>query len=68
MTKIEAKERFNALPRETRTTVIGNELVQEIRFIEREKNAAISAHAANLRRMNDRIKILEKALSELRDD
>lgn len=68
MTREEARERFNALPRDIRTTVIGSELVSEIRHLERERKAAISAHASNLRRINDRIKSLEKHLSKLQDD
>ncbi len=68
MTREEARERFNALPREIRTTVIGSDLVSEIRHLERERKAAISAHASNLRRINDRIKSLEKHLGELKDD
>ena len=68
MTREEAIERFNALPREIRTTVIGSDLVSEIRHLERERKAAISAHASNLRRINDRIKSLEKHLGELKDD
>ena len=68
MTIEEANERFNALPREIRTTVIGSELVSEIRHLERERKAAISAHGQNLRRINDRIKSLEKHLAELKDD
>lgn len=67
MTKEEARERFNALPREIRTTAIGSELISEIRHLERERTAAISAHASNLRRINDCIKALEKSLGELKD-
>ena len=68
MTREEASKRFNALPREIRTTVIGSELVSEIKHLERERKAAISAHGQNLRRINDRIKTLEKHLGELKDD
>jgi len=68
MTRDEAKERFNTLPRETRTTIIGHEITLEIRLLERERKAAISAHAANLRRIDDRIKILSKSLENLKDD
>ena len=68
MTREEAKDRFNALPIDIRTTIIGSELVSEIRHLERERKAAISAHASNLRRINDRIKSLEKHLSELKDN
>jgi len=68
MTKEDVRDRFNALPRDIRTTIIGSELVSEIRLLQREKAAAISAHASNLQRINDRIKLLEKHLSELKDD
>jgi len=68
MTRDEAKERFNALPRETRTTIIGHEITLEIGILERERNSAIASHAANLRRINDRIKTLNKSLENLKDD
>lgn len=68
MTRDDVKQRFNALPVDIRTTLIGNELVEEIRHLERERKAAISAHSANLRRINDRIKALEKSLESLKDD
>ena len=68
MTKDEARERFNGLPREIRTTIIGSELVMQIRLLERERKAAMAAHGANLRRINDRIKLVERALADLKDD
>lgn len=68
MTREEATERFNALPRGIRITIIANDLAVEIQWLLREKNAAIEAHAANLKRLNDRIKRLEKSLSELKED
>lgn len=67
MTRKQVSERFNALPREHRVTIIGNELEQEIRWLEREKRDAIKAHAKNLERFNERIKTLTKALGELED-
>ena len=68
MTIEEVKARFNNLPRGMRTTIIGNELVSEIRCLQRERKAAISAHALNLNRINTRIKLIEKHLEELKDD
>ena len=67
MTRKEAIERFNALPTEHRVTIIGNEIEQEIRWIEREKSNYIKNHQANIRRINIRIKTLEKALKDLED-
>lgn len=67
MNREEVSTRFNALPREHRVTIIGNELEQEIRWIEREKRDAIKAHSKNLDRYNERIKILTKTLNELKD-
>ncbi len=67
MDRKEVSERFNALPKEHRVTIIGNELEQEIRWLEREKRDAIKAHAKNLERYNGRIKILTKSLNELKD-
>ena len=58
MEREEVSKRFNALPREHRVTIIGNELEQEIRWLEREKRDAIKAHAKNLERYNERIKTL----------
>lgn len=68
MTREEVKEKFNALPIDIRIIIIGSEMVQEIRLLEREKKAAIDAHAANLRRINDRIKSFEKHLSDLKPE
>lgn len=67
MTREDVSVRFNALPVEHRVTIIGNELEQEIRWIEREKRDAIKAHSKNLERFNERIKILTKSLNELND-
>ena len=64
----EVSERFNALPREHRTTIIGNELYQEIRWLEREKRYAIKAHEKNLELYNERIKMLTRSLDTLQDD
>lgn len=68
MTRDEASKRFNLLPIEHRVTIIGNELDQEIKWLAREKTAAIEAHKKNISRINDRITRLEKALSELKDN
>jgi hypothetical protein len=68
MNREEVSKRFNALPREHRVTIIGNELEQEIRWLEREKRDAIKAHAKNLERYNERIKTLTRSLNQLQDD
>lgn len=68
MTKEDITKRFNALPREMRTTLIAVNLSNEICFLEREREAAISAHASNLRRIDNRLKLLKKHLIELKDD
>jgi hypothetical protein len=68
MNRKEVSNRFNALPREHRTTIIGNELVLEIRLLEQEKRDAIKAHAKNLERYNERIKTLTCLLDKLQDD
>ena len=68
MEREKVSKRFNALPREHRITIIGNELEQEIRWLEREKRDAIKAHAKNLERYNERIKTLTKSLCDLNDD
>ena len=68
MTREEVSRRFNALTIEHRVTIIGNELEQEIRWLEREKRDAIKAHAKNLQRYNERIKILTRSLDKLQDD
>lgn len=65
MTREEVSKRFNALPFEHRTTIIGYELEQEIRWLEREKREAIKLHAKNLERYNDRIKTLKRSLDKL---
>lgn len=68
MEREEVSKRFNALPREHRVTIIGNDLAQEIRWLEREKRDVIKAHAKNLERYNERIKTLTKSLHDLNDD
>lgn len=68
MNREEVSKRFNALPREHRTTIIGNELEQEIQWLEREKRDAMKAHAKNLERYNERIKTLTRSLDTLQDD
>ena len=68
MNREEVLKRFNALPREHRTTIIGNDLEQEIRWLERERRDAIKAHAKNLKRYNERIKALIRSLDKLQDD
>ena len=65
MTRKEASERFNALPKEHRITIIANECEQEIRFLEAEKRQYIRQHKKNLKRINERIKTREKWLKEL---
>jgi hypothetical protein len=67
MKREEVLIRFNALPKEHRVTIIGNEIEQEIRWIEREKRDAIKAHAKKLEFYNCRIKILFKELEKLQD-
>lgn len=67
MTRADVSLRFNALLVEHRVTIIGNQLEMEIRWLERERRAAIAAHAKNLARINDRIKTLEKSLLNLKD-
>lgn len=68
MEREEVSKRFNSLSKEHRVTIIGNELEQEIRWIEREKRDAIKAHAKNLERYNERIKTITKSLNNLQDD
>ena len=68
MNRKEVSKRFNELPKEHRTTIIGNELEQEIRWLEQEKREAIKAHAKNLERYNEKIKMLTKSLRDLNDD
>lgn len=67
MTREDVSTRFNALLKEHRVTIIGNDLEQEIRWLEREKKAAIDAHKKNLERLNERIHRLLKFLAELSD-
>ena len=66
MDRKEAKERFNNLPKEHRITIIANECYEEIKWLEREKAAIIKAHAQNLKRINNRIKIASTHLAELK--
>lgn len=65
MTRQEASDRFNALPMEHRVTIIGNDLENEIRWLEREKRELIKAHRKNLTRLNERISSAEKRLKDL---
>jgi hypothetical protein len=67
MTRKEASDRFNKLPKEHRVTIIANECEQEIRWIEREKRELIRAHKRNLARINERIKIAEDHIRRLKD-
>lgn len=68
MEREEVTRRFNDLPKEHRVTIIGFELEQEIRWLEREKRDVIKAHANNLGRYNERIKRLTKSLNDLNDN
>ena len=65
MERKEAINKFNALPKEHRITIIAIECEQEIRWIEKEKREMIKAHAKNLARINERIKSAEKHLKDL---
>lgn len=65
MTREEASERFNALPKEHRVTVIADNIENEIRWLEREKRKYIEAHKLNIKKVNERIKSAEKWLKEL---
>lgn len=65
MTREEAEERFNNLPREHMVTIIANEIENEIRWIERERDSLKKSHQADMRRMNTRIKTLEDSLKRL---
>jgi hypothetical protein len=67
MERKEVSKRFNELPIEHRVTIIGNELDQEIRWLERQKREAIKAHKTNLKQMNDRISIITNDLRKLSD-
>jgi len=68
MTQIEAQDRFNNLPREHRTTIIGNELSTEIKWLLVEKNELTRVYESQVKRINDRVKRLNKHLEELKDD
>lgn len=68
MERSEVTQRFNALPKEHRVTIIGSELEQEIRWLEREKTNYINQHKDNLDRLNKRINALEKSLRDLNDN
>lgn len=68
MEREEVSKRFNTLPREHRTTIIGNEIEMHIRWLEEEKRFYIKQHQENLKRINDRIKHEEKHLRNLKDD
>jgi hypothetical protein len=68
MTRQETTDRFNNLPREMRTTLIGIELSNEIDFLKREKNILIDSHNLTIKKINERIKNLELALFKLKDD
>jgi len=65
MTREEASERFNALPKEHRVTVIADNIENEIRWLEREKRKYIEAHKLNIKKVNERIISAEKWLKEL---
>ena len=67
MDRQEASDRFNALPKEHRVTIIGNEINMRIRWLEEEKRSYIKQHQENLKRINDRIKGEEKWLKDLKD-
>jgi cob(I)alamin adenosyltransferase len=68
MTRIELQDRFNNLPREHRTTIIGNELSTEIKWLLVEKKELARVYEAQVKRINDRMKRLNKHLEELKDD
>ena len=67
MDRQEAIDRFNALPKEHRVTIIGNEINMRIRWLEEEKRFYIKQHQENLKRINDRIKGDKKWLKDLKD-
>lgn len=67
MNRKEVSDRFNALPIEHRTTIIGNELDQEVRWLERLKRDTIKEHRARLETINTRIKTLNQHLEKLKD-
>lgn len=68
MTRKDADDRFNNLSREHRTTIIGNELSSEIKWLIVEKNELVRVYESQTKRINDRIKRLNKHLEELKDD
>lgn len=68
MEKKEAQDRFNNLPREHRTTIIGNELCSEIKWLTVEKNELTKIYQSQTKRINERIKRLNKQLEQLKDD
>lgn len=67
MEKQEVDKRFNNLPIEHRTTIIGNELITEIQWLKQEKTLYKKQYVENCNRMNKKIKILELNLKELKD-
>ena len=67
MERQEVTERFNALPKEHRVTIIGYEIEMRIRWLEEEKRFYIKQHQENLKRINDRTKSEEKYLKKLKD-
>ena len=67
MERKEVSERFNALPKDHRITIIGNDIEQRIRWLETEKRFYIKQHQQNLNRINDLIKSEEKQLRNLKD-
>jgi len=68
MTEQEVTIRFNSLPREIRTTIIGSEISTEINWLKREKKRAQDQHSKNIRDINERIVRLSKNLEQLKDD
>ena len=67
MDRQEAIDRFNALPKKHRVTIIGNEINMRIRWLEEEKRFYIKQHQENLKRINYRIKGEKKWLKDLKD-
>jgi len=68
MKKSEVTERFNNLPRELRTTIIGNDLCNEIKWLNNERNELIRVYTSQMKRITQRINTLEKYLEKLIDD
>lgn len=68
MEKSEVTERFNNLPRELRTTIIGNDLYNEIKWLTVEKNELTKVYQSQIKRITQRINSLEKHLEKLIDD